>query len=471
MSRSVLALIAAAMVVAPTSAQPKPAEIPVRALSITPAAAPEPAMRWRLLPELRDTAPGNAAVLYYRAFAPEWWDNYRRNPKMSETLAQASTMPLGALRDEARDANGSIGWVRDSSLLKEMDRAARRQYCDWDLVTRAREEGLGMLLPDIQSFRSFAPLLAVRARIELADGNFEQAEHSLQTGMALGRHLGDSPTLIQSLVAAAITTAILDQVEEWIRTPNSPNLYWALANLPQPFVDLRKAYQGERMLIDNLLPGFREDLANRSAEPMTTTKLEALRQKLVMLADQNTLPVVTAVVVMKKYAAAKDYLRAHGWAEETVDALPAVQVVLLCEVATYDRLYDEMVKWVGLPYAQARAGYDKAEELLKREVVASGSPGMSLAGLLLPATIKVAEASNRIDRKIAALQCAEAIRLYAAAQGRLPSSLAEITEMHVPVNPGTGAAFEYKSDGVTASLLVPSAVPRTSVKYEISIRK
>ena len=43
--------------------------IPVRKMTITPAAAPVPALRYQLLPELRDTTPGNAALLYYRAFA------------------------------------------------------------------------------------------------------------------------------------------------------------------------------------------------------------------------------------------------------------------------------------------------------------------------------------------------------------------------------------------------------------------
>src|SRR5437868_1284888 len=151
----------------PAPAQPAPDPIPTRAMPVSPAKEPEPPLRWKLLPELRDTTPGNAVVLYYRAFSPEWWSTYRRDPKTSEVLAQAAAMPLNELRDAGRDANGIVGWVRNSSMIKEIDRAARRQNCDWDLISRAREEGLGMLLPDIQSFRAFAPMLAVRARLEL----------------------------------------------------------------------------------------------------------------------------------------------------------------------------------------------------------------------------------------------------------------------------------------------------------------
>jgi len=151
--------------------------------------------------------------------------------------------------------------------------------------------------------------------------------------------------------------------------------------------------------------------------------------------------------------------------------MPAAQAVLLFEVAMYDRLYEDMVKWNGLPYAIARTGLQRADEMLKREVVKSGSAGMSLAGLLIPATMKVLEASNRIDRRIAALRTLEAIRLYAAEKGRLPTALAEITQVPVPANPTTGAAFPYTSDGATATLDVPSQFPSNAVKYQISIRK
>jgi hypothetical protein len=474
-----IAIVVWSSLVEPLAAQPGigrvPEPIPIRKLSITPAREPEPSMRWRLLPEVRDTTPGNAVVLYYRAFSPEWLSFYRRDAKTPEALNAAMTMPISDLKTLAADPSGPIGWIENAPLLKELDRAARRQYCDWDLVTRAREEGIGMLLPDIQSFRMFAPMLAVRARLELADGDFNKAERSLQTGIAFGRHLGDSPTLIQSLVAAAVTTVMLDQVEQWVRTPNSPNLYWALTNLPQPFVDLRKAYESERMLIDNLLPGFREALAKRSAEPLTPSAIAALQVKLVQLPDQN-LSLVATFFVMKKYAQAKEYLQTHGWSAENVEALPAVQAVLLAEVATYDRLYDEMIKWVGVPYPLAHAGLDKADHILRREIVSSGSPSFSLAGLLIPATIKVMETSNRLDRRIAALRAVEAIRIFAAIHGRLPTSLSEITEVPVPVNPATGAAFAYVSDGATATLSVAAESTRpqaawNSFQYEITIRK
>ena len=38
-------------------------------LVVSPAAAPKPSLKYRLIPDRRDLTPGNAATLYYRAMA------------------------------------------------------------------------------------------------------------------------------------------------------------------------------------------------------------------------------------------------------------------------------------------------------------------------------------------------------------------------------------------------------------------
>ena len=43
---------------------------------------------------------------------------------------------------------------------------------------------------------------------------------------------------------------MLGRVEELIQAPGSPNLYWALTDLPRPLLDLRKALQGEKLITD-----------------------------------------------------------------------------------------------------------------------------------------------------------------------------------------------------------------------------
>jgi len=78
------------------------------------------------------------------------------------------------------------------------------------------------------------------------------------------------------------------------------------------------------------------------------------------------------------------------------------------------------------------------------------------------------------ESQLAALQCVEAIRSYAASHsGQLPATLAEVTENPAPKDPMTGELFQYKRTGATATL--ESAVPpggdeKRKIHYEISIK-
>ena len=69
-------------------------------------------------------------------------------------------------------------------LLREIDLAARCRDCDWQISKRT--EGLGLLLPDAQAYRAIASILAVQARHQIFQGQFEEAARTLQTGLALG---------------------------------------------------------------------------------------------------------------------------------------------------------------------------------------------------------------------------------------------------------------------------------------------
>ena len=47
--------------------------------------------------------------------------------------------------------------------------------------------------------------MALKARIEVSRGQFPQAIESIKTGLAIGRHAADGPTLVNGLVGVAST--------------------------------------------------------------------------------------------------------------------------------------------------------------------------------------------------------------------------------------------------------------------------
>ena len=235
-------------------AAPAPAQAPAEAepikLTLSPAAVPSPALKYVLLPEVKDQSPGNAALEYYRAFSPEWWGHIRQ-PKTWETISNALQTPLNDLPRK------NLAWLEGSTMLRQVERASRREYVDWGMAERLRREGFNLLLPDVQSLRQIGTLLAVRTRLEIAEGRYDKAVYTLQTGLALARHVGEGVTLIQDLVGMAIAKLMIAQLEEMIQQPDAPNLYWALTELPRPFFDLRKALQGEKMGLYTDLPELR----------------------------------------------------------------------------------------------------------------------------------------------------------------------------------------------------------------------
>src|SRR5262249_25432074 len=133
-----------------------------------------------------------------------------------------------------------------------------------------------MPLPDIQGFREYALLLALRCRLEIADKDYGKAVYTLQTGFALGRHVSEAPTLINALVGNAICNIMLGRVEELIQAPGAPNLYWGLGALPRPLIDLRKGLQGEKLMLEAEFP----DLKDIETEPLSAEVQKRLLKKL-----------------------------------------------------------------------------------------------------------------------------------------------------------------------------------------------
>src|SRR5262249_15706278 len=131
---------------APTLAQP-PFPEPIK-MTVRPTAAPSPALRYRLLPEVRELSPGNAAVLYSRALSFDWSRSYRQ-PLVAEQIQKGQENPR-------QPPDARLRWVLDLRTLQEFDRAARRQYCDWELTERLRQEGIELQVPELHALREYA---------------------------------------------------------------------------------------------------------------------------------------------------------------------------------------------------------------------------------------------------------------------------------------------------------------------------
>jgi hypothetical protein len=443
-------------------------------LTVRPAAAPVPALAYQFLPDEANLLSGNAAIFYERAFSPDGL-SHRYIPNIGEKLDAWRTAPLKNLPSK------EIAWLKNYWPLRELDHAARHDLCDWELRDHVRKQGMSLLLPDMQGFREFANLLAVRARLEMAEHRYDEAIATLQTGFSLARDVGEGPTLINVLVGIAISQVMAEQVETLIQQMDVPNLYWALTVLPRPFVRFRKPLLGEKLIIQGLLPRLHEFETTVMTPHQFEEELNQARRSTGQDVWSGTFggsgmaeKAILVLLVAKAYPTAKAALLQKGRQPEEVEAMAAAQVVLLYSLEQYRKHRDALFCWADVPFWQAVPGLRRAEVDLKaaRE---SGSEGLPIASTLLPAAGKVFHAGARGDRRIAALRCIEAVRLYAAAHdGKLPGRLDEVTDVPIPIDPMTGKAFEYQAGGNRFSLRASAPAgeaphPGNTLEYEVTL--
>lgn len=466
--RVLVALITLCSVTAAT-AEP-PADTGPTVLTLRPAGEPVPALKYRLVPERNALTPGNAALFYHRAIQlmlghrepPAAPGSPLRGKSAEVQVADWIAGPIGEIpRDEARKVLDQY-----ATTLKETELGAGRDACDWELDRR--EEGIFLLIPEIQEMRSLARLVSLRAKLAILDGKTDEAFHWIQVGLVMGRHVSEGPTIIQYLVGVAIDSLMSGCLEELIQAPGTPSLFWAFADRPRPFIDMGRALTGERYLLERELPGLDEldrgpwslDQARKFADDMQR-KLVAIVQGGSIQESSSAnpdLPSMTrrlgiAAMAAKIYPEARRALIAGGRPEAEVDAMPVIQVASLVVSREYQRLRDDTYKWLNIPYWQSFNKIDRSDVTATEKLA---NPLLAMFRMMTPALHSVRLAQLRLERRFDTLQCVESIRMYAASHdGKFPPDLDALTESPVPIDPATGKPFIYKVDGDSATLTAP----------------
>jgi hypothetical protein len=451
----------------------------VRVLTVAPAAAPMPALKYELLPRLRDRVPGNAALDYHRAYIlrPSWPRDPKEAQKLSETLIAWEDSTIDKL-PVAEVKKYLAGY---SQSFRTLDAAAKTDRCDWELNGRLSVSNIDLLLPEAQTFREMARFQKLRVRVDLAENDFDSAVRNIQTGFRLGKDVGEGPTLIQSLVGVAITTIFLHEVEQLIQRPNAPNMYWALTTLPRPIIDPRPALEGETRLFDNLFPNAKVLEKGVVSTDRANAILEEMLTAFHTMGKPDDFKVGLGGVGVAGYVAlnapaARKQLVTLGWSAVTVEKMPPAQVVALRAITAYRAFTDDQTKCFSLPYPEARkelANVRERADKLKKE---TGDTIITVFSMTLPAVEKVFDAHSRTARRIAALRAVEAIRLHAAAnEGKLPKSLADVKIVPVPDDPYTLKPFEYTAKDDTFTLAGPPPTgdkPQlsNSFRYEVTLK-
>ncbi|QJW98335.1 hypothetical protein [Frigoriglobus tundricola] len=426
-------------------------------LTVDAVAPVRPALKYRLLPDIREVQSGNQVQAFYKCFFEQ---NHLFHSKESTDKQQKwRAAPLKDLAQEKELVNYG------GAAVKQAYYAARLDTVDWQLLNQMRSDGTGLLLPDVQQMRMLATVLTVRVRGEIARGEFDAALQTLQTMFALARTFNEQPTLIGHLVGAALAMIALGEVEEFVQQPGAPNLFWALTDLPAPFIDLRKGVHVEKLLVTKEYDGLQK------AVPIPEDALGALIKSLdTLLGPDRKADARPSAWYAKQagdpaaVAAATERLSGFGHKPADLAKLSPLQLIVMDDRAQYEADMDEFAKWTNVPFWQ-----------IPPELVLP-KPRPGAFAQLLPVFNKVLHAKVRVHQTVAQLTASEGVRAYAADnRGQLPIAL-DAVKLPVPADPMTGKPFVYElKDGRALIRGTPprglETWPTYNRVYAVTVRK
>lgn len=453
-------------------------------MTVTPAAEPDPPLKYRFTYLPTELRQGNAPLHYTRVhaentlqgtmqglrreFGEEFYDWITTDYAISE-------LPLEKVDQAARMVEKIVEeFIRPGAMSRDRD---------WELgITELRgEKVISFLLPEFQGMRELMRILMLKTRAAIAHQQYDKAIDYLRMNYQLSRDTGSVPFLVCGLVGIAGQSMAHFTIADLIAASDSPNLYWALAELPQPLIDLRESMRMEMSFGTRIFPVL---IDIQSAEHSTEQWADKLQEVIVSMEsiagdafhrqwpirEQNVPGFTSTLLSLVVYPKAKSRLIESGMDPAEVKEMAVGHVVLLDAAREYRRAADHMEKGFYIPHPHAEEVFDEVEDFLIRASREGGLGGI-IAGFLLPATSAVHNASARTQWRHNALMVIEALRMHAAERGKFPASLDEIEVVPVPQNPVTGKPYEYHLDGEMAVLELPfsDGIRGYAMRFEIQL--
>ena len=176
-------------------------------------------------------------------------------------------------------------------VLDTLDQAALCKTCLWPSSEM-----------DWTDIRYCARLLSIRASLAIVERKPEEALQAMRTSLTLARHSAEAEGLIPSMIGIAITGLTCRNIPAYIELDDAPNLYAALAALPDPFIDINQKCQAE---IDALDTNPQVNDENR-AQIEEQLKISHARVKTLMKRIQRDMAALQCLVAIRGYAQKHD---------------------------------------------------------------------------------------------------------------------------------------------------------------------
>ena len=389
-------------------------------------------------------SPGNAAVSYYQALLL-FTQNNDSGDKSSDDREKVSDWiqknPDEVNWDEVE--NHLASYV---ASMRELLRGSKMTECDWNLPMK--EQGYMTLLPHLAPMKNLGRLIILQAKLDFYRGNVEQALDCIGACFRIAQHIAKGGTLIEGLVANAVIQQAIQALEEFMQSPDCPNLYWPLTQLSSPLLDTKDSMRWEMSAEILFDPA---DL-RKGPKHYSTEAWRKLVDKFYSLMgdagrDEFTRDWLSTGVGLVNYPHAKKLLLDVGFTQNEVDSMPVSEALIrqAWEEITHTR--DERMKWYGLPYWQNYKALGELDEGLG--FMDKADLFSIINRMLIPALSKAQQKFVMLDQKIAMLRAIEACRMQLAETPDQP--LSEWPDVAIdfaaPIDPGTGSPILIRSVG------------------------
>jgi tetratricopeptide (TPR) repeat protein len=206
-----------------------PTEARTVELTLYPAKSSKPEQKYQLLAKADEQNNADAAVLYEKAI-----QSLPSSLKMDEIEQWLNAPPDKLPRKQVQSI-----LERLKPTLQLLEQATKCKQCDWPYLDD------DALSENLRKHRRILFLLALKVRLQIAQGQYDEAIGTMQAGFAMAKHLGADSSVVRGLVGIAVAAYVCRQIEQFVQKPDAPNLYEALRHLPQPFIDLTEQVEWE----------------------------------------------------------------------------------------------------------------------------------------------------------------------------------------------------------------------------------
>lgn len=317
-------------------------------------------------------------------------------------------------------------------------------------------------------------------RLAIIENRFDDSVDRLRMTYQLGRNVNEMDVLVSSLVGLAEVGMANEGAMLLIGAEGSPNLYWAFAELPTPFIDAGRALQIDISMAERLFPEIMDIENAKFSDEEWKRLLHKYIEQLPTISGLTggrsnemdaglPMKLVGFFGSLTGYGHAKRRLIERGYNKESVSKMSVAQVVLTDASLDIKHFSQMSSKAWHVPYPDSRRVNKIFEDEIRREQ-AKFRFGAIISGMLNPAVLNVRFAVVRSEAQINLLMAVESLRNHAAVHGKFPQSLTEL-DLPVRANPITGKPFNYSLEADKAVLTCDLQGGNGIHRYEVSIKK